>query len=141
MEKVNAFDVIKRMSADGSKHMRLAPLSNIVAVDQKGKRCTITIGVEAEDIVNQMAGTVGYGGLLLIDRQAFRETEEKILQELSDRSLTAEDYEDVLADHRRLVRELDVIVNGVDGAAQQASLCDLVGQIKGIMGGRQIPKS
>ena len=38
------------------------------------------------------------------------------------------DYEEVLTDHRRLVRELDVIWNGED-AARQASLCDLVAQI------------
>jgi hypothetical protein len=40
------------------------------------------------------------------------------------------DYEEVLADHRRLVREIDVILNGEEGAAKQASLCDLVGQIE-----------
>jgi hypothetical protein len=44
--------------------------------------------------------------------------------------LTISDYEEVLADHRRLVREIDVIMNGEDGAAKQASLCDLVGDIK-----------
>lgn len=40
------------------------------------------------------------------------------------------DHEAVLADHRRLVRELDVLLNGEDGAAQQASLCDLVAQVR-----------
>ena len=39
-------------------------------------------------------------------------------------------YEEVLADHRRLVRELDVLLNGQDGAAKQASLCDIVAQVK-----------
>lgn len=43
--------------------------------------------------------------------------------------LTAADYEEVLTDHRRLVRELDVLING-DNAAQQASLCDIVGQVR-----------
>lgn len=43
--------------------------------------------------------------------------------------LTIADYEEVLADHRRLVREIDVAING-EGAAKQASLCDLVAQIK-----------
>lgn len=37
---------------------------------------------------------------------------------------------DVLADHNRLVRELDVLLNGEAGAAQQASLCDIVAQIR-----------
>jgi len=39
-------------------------------------------------------------------------------------------YAEVLADHRRLVRELDVLLNGVDGAAKQASLVDLVAQVR-----------
>jgi hypothetical protein len=43
--------------------------------------------------------------------------------------LTIADYEEAMADHRRLVRELDVLWNGEEGAAKQASLCDLVGQI------------
>lgn len=42
--------------------------------------------------------------------------------------LTVADYEEVLADHRRLVRELDVLLNGA-GAARQASLCDIVHQV------------
>lgn len=49
-------------------------------------------------------------------------TQEKLLAPL-------EDYERVLADHRRLVRELDVLLNG-DGAAPQASLCDIVAQVR-----------
>jgi len=42
--------------------------------------------------------------------------------------LTVEDYEEVLKDHRRLVRKLDVLLNG-EGAAEQASLCDIVCQV------------
>lgn len=44
--------------------------------------------------------------------------------------LTREDYEATLASHRRLVRELDVLLNGEGGAAQQASLCDIVSQVQ-----------
>jgi hypothetical protein len=33
-------------------------------------------------------------------------------------------------DHKRLVRELDVALNGEDGAAKQAALCDIVAQVK-----------
>ncbi|MFA5025059.1 MAG: hypothetical protein WC503_00930 [Candidatus Shapirobacteria bacterium] len=36
---------------------------------------------------------------------------------------------EVLDDKRRLTREIDVILNG-ENAAKQASLCDLIGQIK-----------
>lgn len=38
--------------------------------------------------------------------------------------------DDVLADHNRLVRELDVLLNGEAGAAKQASLCDIVAQVR-----------
>lgn len=44
--------------------------------------------------------------------------------------MTIADYEEAFRDHRRLVREIDVIINGEAGAAPQASLCDLVGQIQ-----------
>ncbi|MPS30540.1 MAG: hypothetical protein E2576_14510 [Alcaligenaceae bacterium] len=47
----------------------------------------------------------------------------------SSNQATIADYEEVLADHRRLVRQLDVALNGEDGAAKQASLCDIVGQV------------
>jgi len=43
---------------------------------------------------------------------------------------SAADYEAVLADQRSLVRELDVLLNGA-GAAEQASLCDIVSQVRG----------
>lgn len=38
-------------------------------------------------------------------------------------------HEEVHEDHNRLVRELDVLLNG-NGAAKQASLCDIVAQVK-----------
>ncbi|MCT5157699.1 hypothetical protein LZL32_15395, partial [Pseudomonas aeruginosa] len=43
---------------------------------------------------------------------------------------TDDDYEEVLADHRRLVREMDVLLNGEACAAKQAMLCDLVSQVE-----------
>jgi hypothetical protein len=46
-------------------------------------------------------------------------------------ALTVADYEEVLTDQRRLVRKLDVLLNGQDGAAKQASLCDIVAQVSG----------
>ncbi len=41
----------------------------------------------------------------------------------------AEGYEEAAADKRRLVRELDVLLNG-ENAAKQASLCDIVAQVR-----------
>ena len=46
--------------------------------------------------------------------------------------LTAADHKECLADHRRFVRVLDVGLNREDGAAKQASLCDIVGQVKSL---------
>lgn len=40
------------------------------------------------------------------------------------------EYLEDRADQKRLVRELDVILNGEEGAAPQASLCDIVSQVK-----------
>lgn len=52
-----------------------------------------------------------------------RDAEIKRLNEL------VADHEEVHRDHHRLVRELDVLLNGEAGAAKQASLCDIVGQL------------
>lgn len=41
-------------------------------------------------------------------------------------------YGEAMADHRKLVRQLDVALNGEAGAAKQASLCDIVGQVEDI---------
>ena len=43
--------------------------------------------------------------------------------------LTVQDYKEVIEDNKRLVRELDFLLNG-ENAAKQASLCDIVSQLK-----------
>ena len=48
---------------------------------------------------------------------------------LEDQDQLIEDYEEVNKDKKRLVRELDVLLNGEAGAAKQASLCDIVCQV------------
>lgn len=50
---------------------------------------------------------------------------------LQEDQLTIQDYKDALADKDNLTRDIDVILHG-DGAARQASLCDLVGPIQKI---------
>lgn len=40
------------------------------------------------------------------------------------------DFEQMRADHRYLVRRLDVALNSEAGAAKQASLCDIVAQVE-----------
>ncbi len=65
---------------------------------------------------------------------------ERIVAALSaQQSATVADYEDCLADQRRLVRELDALLNGEDGAAPQASLCDIVGQVSSIVRDEGLP--
>ena len=49
--------------------------------------------------------------------------------DLDDKDQLIADYEEVNEDKKRLVRELDVLLNG-DGAAKQASLCDIVSQLR-----------
>jgi len=55
---------------------------------------------------------------------------EKLRDAYNDDLISRAEYELVIADHRRLTRELDVALNGEAGAAKQASLCDVVGQVK-----------
>jgi hypothetical protein len=43
-----------------------------------------------------------------------------------ENGLTIADYEEVLADKRRLVRDLDCALHGEGNTAKQASLCDLI---------------
>lgn len=38
--------------------------------------------------------------------------------------------QEIFDDHKKLVRELDVIINGENAASPQASLCDIVAQLK-----------
>lgn len=61
----------------------------------------------------------------------FSHLSSKVDRAVAEEAIQAEfnGYEDALASHAKLVRKIDVIINA-DRAAQQASLCDLVGQIK-----------
>lgn len=48
-------------------------------------------------------------------------------------------YDSSMDEIRRLVRELDVLLNGEAGAAKQASLCDLVGQVASVVRAKGAP--
>lgn len=43
------------------------------------------------------------------------------------------DYEVVLADKRRLTREIDVIIHGEEGVAQQPALCDVLASVRDVV--------
>jgi hypothetical protein len=53
----------------------------------------------------------------------------QIMKERDDLRAQLADYEECAASHSALVRQIDVMMNGEDGAAKQASLCDLIGQL------------
>lgn len=61
-------------------------------------------------------------------RNAYEWHDREAFEQALGRLVDVEDYETVLADHRRLVRELDKLLNG-PAAAKQASLVDLVVQL------------
>ncbi|WP_236209899.1 hypothetical protein, partial [Pseudomonas tohonis] len=48
-------------------------------------------------------------------------------------------YDSSMYEVKRLVRELDVLLNGEEGAAEQASLCDLVGQVASVVRAKGSP--
>ncbi|MGC0054572.1 hypothetical protein ACNSPG_16165 [Brucella pituitosa] len=56
------------------------------------------------------------------------DTDELVTRSQAEAIIAAEraDYEEVIADKRRLTRLLDVAMHGEEGAAKQASLCDLI---------------
>ena len=70
--------------------------------------------------------------------ELLRELGEQV-QAVSERNAPGRaDYEEVLEDHKRLVREIDEIINGKEGMAKQASLCDLIPQIEKLAARKEI---
>lgn len=71
-----------------------------------------------------------------VNTQIYREPEEGYAAiylappDASAPRASTSDYQDVLAEHRRLVRELDVALNGEAGASKQPSLVDIVRQVQ-----------
>ena len=57
--------------------------------------------------------------------QSLRDENTRLAQQVKD-------LEEVLADKRRLTREIDVALNGEHDAAKQASLCDILSQLKAL---------
>jgi hypothetical protein len=53
-------------------------------------------------------------------------TEADLRQVIANRDALLADYQEVLTDKQRLTRELDIALHGEEGAAKQASLCDLI---------------
>ncbi|CAG9172521.1 hypothetical protein CURE108131_22980 [Cupriavidus respiraculi] len=100
-----------------------APVSEQPAEEARGVVLTAEQAAEIHDIMR--ACHRWHGG----DSHSKERRERAMALLAAPAAATAQDYEAVLADHRRLVRELDVLLNG-DAAAKQASLCDIVAQVR-----------
>ena len=110
-------DVIERNLADTILVLEMANgvlPSGLVSVDRLDNQLS-----QAKQQRMWLDSAIERGELMLKSHEVAR------LQEL------VAQYEEVHADHQRLVRELDVIING-DGAAPQASLCDIVSQMRAL---------
>jgi len=85
----------------------------------------------ANEIVNLFAwgSNVMRDGRLINQRDVVAEAIAQALTEVRTY------YEEVLADKRRLTRELDVAMHGEEGAAKQANLCDLIEPARKLRGG------
>jgi hypothetical protein len=67
---MKTFEILQRM-CDGEMDIRLAPLSNIIAVNIYGGRGQVTIGVTREVAEELMTEKEFVGGFLLADKEQF----------------------------------------------------------------------
>ncbi len=101
---------------------------------------------QCEDAVSNPDKLRGLRGDCLVNAGALRELIahfKRVDSQVREQVACTSYYEGVLAGHRALVRELDVLLNG-DGAAKQASLCDVVAQVAQIVretGAPLLPRS
>lgn len=99
-----------------------------------GRNGAGTVGVETEGDRTMEPGeclaAITFGNVESLDvvAEKLAELRARIWPEAP--AASAADYEEVLADHRRLARELDVLLNGEEGAAKQARLADIVAQVR-----------
>lgn len=98
------------------------------------------VEVVEEENENRAAESKGYNRdpgricrLYDISDEMFKATRVKsLLDELTEVYAQLTAYKEAQADTQRLVRDLDVLLNGKE-AAQQASLCDIVSQVQAMM--------
>ena len=66
------------------------------------------------------------------DHKARVEKQAQACAEVMDKKLSelTKDYEEWGADVKRLSKQIDVIMNGIEGSAERPSLCDVVSQLK-----------
>lgn len=93
---------------------------------------TIPHKVKRETFEKIIAEEIQNGNGLNAYIRCFTEAQLMSIQVIQSREQVIHDYKEVNEDKKRLVRELDMIINGKEGAAKQASLCDIVGQVAGL---------
>jgi len=86
-------------------------------------------GVTQADGTKKLPGEIDMAASDMADRRLAIELARHLAPFIDPEKLTVQDYEECMDDWRRLTRELDVALNG-DGAAKQASLCDILAQAK-----------
>jgi hypothetical protein len=79
MEKINSFDVLKRMSAE-NLDIRMAPNSNITLLKKVKAGTQVTIGVQGDVIAAIYTGEL-IGCFLLWNKKQFDETKAKMEEE------------------------------------------------------------
>lgn len=131
----NKVSITDLLTAVGSDNIRFQDVMSSLENIKSSKGTTIiSFATDAMSPGDVVTGSGPKGLVLWIDQslmqQRFNELKEgegltygRLLEQ-------RDELLEVQNDHHRLVRELDVLLNGVDGAAPQASLCDLVAQLK-----------
>lgn len=82
------------------------------------------------EVTFKVNGLISYSKALLGKYGNAADTIDEQKDDIASLRQQLEDYKEVLADKRSLTREIDVIMNGEDGAARQPSLCDVVAQLR-----------
>lgn len=131
----NKVSITDLLTAVGSDNIRFQDVMSSMENIKSSKGTTIiSFATDAMSPCDAVAGSGPKGLVLWIDQILMQQrlSELKAGEGLTYGMLLAQrdDLLEVQNDHHRLVRELDVLLNGVDGAAPQASLCDLVAQLK-----------
>lgn len=98
------------------------------------------VEVIEEENENRLADSKGYNRSPdqicrlydISDRMFSAKRIKSLLDELTEVYAQLTAYKEAEADKQRLVRDLDVLLNGKE-AAQQASLCDIVSQVQAMM--------
>jgi hypothetical protein len=81
MNEPTFFEVLKHMADSDNKALRMAPLSNVDAVNYNHKKGTaITIGFPGNVAFEFAVGTL-VGGLLLIDRGEYEKAKADLVRE------------------------------------------------------------